>query len=147
MNSEPDYPDFVVLCDHGIQGGPPDLVDRFRWIDSQGVWSPELGLGTTTTTYLEGDQPGWFHRDSVQSDGTYKSRGPSRVHREISCPNRGNGCTRQPLRIPDEHLQELLAILSADKLLAATKADNEIQVTVDQLHAARRLYAAFVGRS
>lgn len=29
-------PDIIVVCDHGVEGGPKQFVQRFRWRD--GVW-------------------------------------------------------------------------------------------------------------
>ena len=76
-----DYPDFVIVCDHGI-AGEIDFVGRFRWIEAQGVWLPdgeavervrpdgehELTYGDAITlTFLEGNRPGW-HADKTDDE-------------------------------------------------------------------------------
>ena len=37
--STPERPDIIVNCDHGVEDGPKDFVQRFEWRD--GVWLPK----------------------------------------------------------------------------------------------------------
>lgn len=128
-----DYPDFVIVCDHGVAGGPPDPVGRYAWDDGQGVWVSDgnpimvwdrdskawvAGTGVAVT-YLEGDCPGWWHRDRVDTDGAYHPAGQSRAHHEMVCPREqpkdasrraGHTCHRRRYRADTDDIQTVLSL-------------------------------------
>lgn len=134
-----EHPDFVILCDHGIRGGALDPVGRYRWDDPQGVWLPdgeaverarpdgehELIYGSAITQmFLEGDRPGWIHRDRITPDGEYLSAGVSRVHHQIVCPKKAarggrrkspDACFVRDYRADGDQHQTVLGAIGAYK--------------------------------
>lgn len=147
----PQYPDFLVRCGHGIDGGPLDDVALLKWSENQGVWEAPEPMPAVVATYLEGDRVGWFHRDGVMGDGSYKSLGPSRVQYEIICPRKEFDCKRRSLRIPDDDLQMVLNLIAANRKFRELAVGIDLRtlaVTLDGLHAARDMAANYrlVGR-
>lgn len=127
-----EYPDFVIVCEHGIRGGDVDPVGRYRWDDPQWIWVP-VG-DAIKATYLEGHRPGWWHPDKADDE-------PSRVHHEIICPKAAAGCRRRYYRTDDDKIQTLLAVIAGNKkfrdVFAASATDTEVTITLFALHAAR----------
>ena len=146
-----EYPDFVIVCDHGIGGddAEPELVWRYRWDDGQGVWTPEgdgvsppgveavvYGGGAVTVTFMSGDRAGWFHADKADNE-------PLREHHEIKCLCLKPRCGRR-FRIPAEDLQMVFATISIPstreslRALAPSVADgNSVPVSLTALQGIR----------
>ncbi|WP_141120080.1 hypothetical protein [Mycobacterium malmoense] len=144
------YPDLVLVCDHGIAGGRLDHVGRFQWIDEQGVWLPDGDAaervradgahelvygGAITRVFLEGNRPGW-HNDRRDDERP-------REHYELACPIPRCG---NRVRIPDEDLQTVIAVITARSpsrwfqaflALAPSVTDTAITVTLPALQRAR----------
>ena len=46
-------PDIDLVCDHGITGSTPQLVQRYEWKADQAVWLPR-DRSVTTVSYVDG---------------------------------------------------------------------------------------------
>lgn len=81
------WPDFVVTCE---KHRTPYVVQKFRWVDSQGVWVPTK-KGRTRQTELRNNSNAefWQHIEAgAPPDGNI------RLHYETRC-TAANGCTNK----------------------------------------------------
>lgn len=132
--------DFLVVCNHGVPGGPFDRIALLAWLPDRAGWWPaaEAPVGIWP---MEDDQRGWdpkWLRPGVDT-------GPEEADRrrfviEISCP--AQHCTTWAYRSDDEKLQTLLAKIAADDqfrtaVTVPTVDDTLIVMRLQGLHVAR----------
>jgi hypothetical protein len=134
-----EHPDFLIVCEHGVDGGQLDEVVRYRWPDHGddpdiAHWGfPEVGpSGEVIQTQLAGDLP---ETDRLSDIFTH---GLPRLHHEIICTQRG--CMRRRYRADLAQLQTLFDAIAADDTLrriTVSATDSEIVITLYALHLAR----------
>jgi len=132
--------DIVIRCDHGRKKDF-DVVQRFRWVESQAQWVPTRN-STTRQRLLLGNSDLW----STAAHGE-----PTRVHLETACRCRNSVSA-------DEHsLLEVFAMLcqwsesenqpnpcgrgfrEAVATLVMTSNDKSVHITLDALRHALKL--------
>jgi hypothetical protein len=129
-------PRFDIACNHGVVGGPTDVVARFEWRDDDGgYWWLPLQFTATVMTPLDGDAHAAAHLGMA----------PSRVHYEIPC--QASRCNCRAYRVDAVKLQTLFHLIAehaefrtviASKLTdGVATTDSAITVTLDALHYAR----------
>lgn len=130
-----DYPGFLIMCDHGVTGGPRCLVDRWRWLPDEQQWWPMADRNDSHMTVMDGDDL----PDTWQLITGALDTATLRQHHEIACP--ASGCTRWAYRADDAEVQALLRLIVTDDRFLTTIPlsvnDVRIVVTLDGLRAAR----------
>lgn len=125
------YPGFLIMCDHGVEGGPRCVVDRWRWLPEQGCWWPIEDHRESRLNIMYGDEPAGLHPERVIS-GHRPGPGdpPARNHHEIACP--ATGCTQWDYRADDNEVQALLGLIVTDDrfLTSIPRSVNPVRIVV-----------------
>jgi hypothetical protein len=64
-------PDIIIRCNHGLQDGPKDFVQRYRWLAESGVFVP---TDTTNEAITYGRQIDGGRLASTEDIGTARER-------------------------------------------------------------------------
>lgn len=103
------HPDVIIRCDHGHRGGDAEVIQRFRWMISQGHWVPTRQRGASATS-LRGDDS-TISAASIEDYLQIISSERLRTKYEVLC-----GIGRCPNRVPApiDHLEDVFSILDVD---------------------------------
>ena len=133
-----EYPDFVIVCHHGIRGGHLDELVRYTWPPRRHPGVAHWGVpirgpsGEVRQTQLAGNRPG---SNSIFTTDP----GLPRMHHEIICVTQH--CRCRAYRSDVARLQTLFRVIADNGILrdvfAVSVTDTEITITLDALHLAR----------
>lgn len=120
-------PHFLIVCNHGIDGGPLDPVARFEW--GEHGWYLPLQFTAAALRPLTGDQ---ITQPHLGDEAT-------RLHYEIPCQE--TRCSTWAYRSDDEKLQTLLTKIATDETFR-----DAVTVSADEKLIVMRLYALHLAR-
>jgi hypothetical protein len=133
-------PDFLIVCDHGINGGDLDEAGLLPWFADRPGWWVAEGIHEHIKAWLmEGAQRGWDPWLMVQCPEPADD--PRREAIEIPCP--ASRCTRRAYRSDGDKLNTLLTTIAGDHrfrdVFAVHADESVIVIKLERLHMARDL--------